>query len=120
MSPSARVRRKFDDNFKLDVVQEFLSGSLTLYGLCKKYCLRSSVLHRWIRTFAPEYQFNESPMGKKPRSQSEELLALERALRQKELELKREKMRADFYETMVDIAKEDFNIDLRKKAGTKQ
>ena len=33
-------------------------------------------------------------------------------------ELKREKLRADFYEEMVDFGKEVYGIDL-KKAGTK-
>jgi hypothetical protein len=59
-------------------------------------------------------------MGKsKDRSDSEEIRELRQQLRKKELELKKEKMRADFYETMVDVAEEQFNISIRKKAGAK-
>ncbi|MCD7900673.1 MAG: hypothetical protein LUH22_12605 [Bacteroides sp.] len=56
---------------------------------------------------------------KKDRSESEEIRDLKRQLRQKELELKKEKMRADFYQTMVDVAEEQLGIDIRKKVGTK-
>jgi cell division septum initiation protein DivIVA len=47
-----------------------------------------------------------------------------KALREEILELKKklyqETMRADFYDTMVDVAEEMFNIEIRKKAGTGQ
>lgn len=56
---------------------------------------------------------------KKDRSESEEIRDLKRQLRQKELGLKKEKMRADFYQTMVDVAEEQLGIDIRKKVGTK-
>ena len=35
-------------------------------------------------------------------------------------QLYQEKMRADFYDTMVDVAEEMFGIEIRKKAGTGQ
>ena len=47
-----------------------------------------------------------------------------KALRKEVLELKKklydETMRADFYDTMVDVAEEMFGIEIRKKAGTGQ
>ncbi len=120
MDKLVRHRRRFDDNFKFSVVQELLISSCSQYSLCKKYSISDTVLRRWIRTFAPEYKSDFVGMGKKVLSESDEILALKLALRQKELELKKEKMRADFYQTMVDVAEEQFNIDIRKKAGTKR
>ena len=47
-----------------------------------------------------------------------------KALRREVLELKKrlydETMRADFYDTMIDVAEEMFGIEIRKKAGTGQ
>lgn len=115
----SRTYRKFDTSFKLSVVQEYLNGA-SQYSLSKKYSIDWSLIHKWIRIFAPEYHPVESiPMGKK-QSESLEIQALKRALREKELELSRERMRADFYETMVEVAEEQFNIEIRKKAGTNQ
>ena len=53
-------------------------------------------------------------------NQAEEI----KALREEVLELKKklynETMRADFYDTMIDVAEEMFDIEIRKKAGTRQ
>lgn len=116
------INRKFSDDFKLSVVESFVSGSCTQYFLCKKYSLSRTLIRNWVRIFAPDYkpELVASSMGKKVLSESEEILSLKRALREKTLELKREKMRGDFYETMVDVAEEQFNIAIRKKAGAKQ
>lgn len=115
-----RTRRKFDTAFKLSVVQEYLNGA-SKSSLGKKYSIVPAVIRSWICTFAPEYAPTESnvEMSKK-QSESEKIQVLKRALREKELELSRERMRADFYETMVDVAEEQFNIKIRKKAGTNQ
>lgn len=58
-------------------------------------------------------------MKKSKASESQEISDLKRQLRQKELELKREKMRSEFLDTMIDVAEEMFHVPIRKKAGTK-
>lgn len=111
-------RKVYDTAFKFAVIEEYFSGDLSLNDFCKKKSLDRGTFNYWLLTFAPE---GDKDMGKeKECSESEEIRELKRQLRQKELELKKEKMRADFYETMVDVAEEQFNIDIRKKAGTKR
>ena len=51
---------------------------------------------------------------------SEEIKALRAELLSLKKQLYDEQMRADFYETMVDVAEEMFNIEIRKKADTGQ
>lgn len=118
MCSSSRSVRRFSSDFKISVVQEYLSGGISKYGLCKKYSLDKRVLRSWILTFAPEPSLD--PSMSKTSSESDVILELKRQLRQKELDLKREKMRADFYETMVDVAESQFNVPIRKKVGVKR
>lgn len=113
------TNRHFSDAFKMDVVDDYLQSGVSLRAICKKYSIWSSNLHNWIRIFAPESIELEVTMSKK-RDENEEILHLKRLLQQKELELKREKMRADFLDEMIDVAEETFQIPVRKKAGTKQ
>ena len=114
------VNRKFDNEFKLSVVQSFVSGESTQYALCKRYSLSRTLIRNWIRIFAPDYQPTQRDFMNKKQSESAEIQALKRALREKEVEVSRQRMRADFYETMVEVAEEQFNIEIRKKAGTKR
>ncbi len=112
--------RKFSLEFKMNVVEEYLQGGTSKYGICKKYHLHEVVFRDWLRIFAPVPPSAASFMKKSKESESEEILELKRQLRQKELELKREKMRSAFLDTMIDVAEEMFNVPIRKKAGTKQ
>ena len=80
-----------------------------------------STVNGILRKFAAENDKSALLMGKNANtSESEEI----KALRKEVLELKRklydETMRADFYDTMIDVAEEMFNIQIRKKAGTGQ
>ncbi len=59
-------------------------------------------------------------MKKEKRTESEEVVELKRQLQQTKLALQKEKMRADFYNEMINVAEETLNIPIRKKAGTKQ
>lgn len=119
MSKKGSIHRHFSDDFKISIVEEFLSGSFSQHSLCKKYSLHGGSLREWIRIFAPEYEFASDIMSKKP-SENDQIRELKLALRQKELELKREKMRGDLYETIIEVAEEQFQIPIRKKAGTKR
>jgi cell division septum initiation protein DivIVA len=51
---------------------------------------------------------------------NEELQALKKKVAELEKQLKYQEMRADAYDTMIDIAEKKFNIPIRKKAGAKQ
>lgn len=121
MSQTNQSRRQFDVAFKMSVVEEAIHGTQSKHALCKKYSISStSTLRSWIRIFAPDYELNNDVMKRNPQSENEEILALRRALQEKELCLKREKMRADFLDTMIDVAEKKFQLPIRKKAGTKQ
>jgi hypothetical protein len=81
--------------------------------------LKRGVYYKILRTFASEYPELADQMKKKGseivpddyRKLLEEVSTLK-------TELKKEKLRADFYEEMVAFGKEVYGIDL-KKAGTK-
>ena len=121
MSESIKKRVSYSDSFKLQVVQESLAENVNKAALCRKYSISSpALLQQWTRIFAPKPKLEEIPMKSPSTKESDEILALKRQLQQQSLELKKEKMRADFYDEMINVAEEMFNIPIRKKAGTKQ
>ena len=88
----------------------------------------------WIRTFVaenPSYKSKrmklmeekrekkaienslQSPLPQDKQSLQSEVARLRKALREAS-------MRADLYDEMIDVAEKQFNISIRKKAGTKQ
>ena len=73
-------------------------------------------VHDILRNFAAENDKSALLMGKKVKtSESEEIKALRKEVWDLKKQLYHEKMRADFYDTMVDVAEEMFGIEIRKK-----
>ena len=88
-------------------------------SIIAKYGLGRSTVYKILRTFEasnPEKALEMRKEGKDVTTDSYEQLQAENARLQ--AELKREKLRADFYEEMVAFGSEVYGIDL-KKAGTK-
>lgn len=121
MSKTGRKNNSYSDEFKIKVVKEALLGEISKSAVCRKYSIpRISTIWDWIHIFAPEYKSKISPMAKSKESENAEIRELKKLLQQKEAELSQERMRADFYNKMIDVAEDMFNIPIRKKAGTKQ
>ncbi|VAW28859.1 hypothetical protein MNBD_BACTEROID06-439, partial [hydrothermal vent metagenome] len=60
------------------------------------------------------------PILKEMNNGSEDILKLKARITQLEEELKLSKLKGKAYQIMVEIAKEDYNLDLEKKSGAKQ
>ena len=81
--------------------------------------IKRSQIYRFLSIFAAEHPDLVEQMKKKRKDVTpDEYQKLLEKVSTLESELKREKLRADFYEEMVAFGKEVYGIDL-KKAGTK-
>ena len=65
--------------------------------------------------------YDETDMSRKSKQQLEDELKVMKAENKRLQEaLALEKLRSKAYDTMIDVAEANFNIPIRKKAGTKQ
>lgn len=106
---------------KKEIVKARYLEGVSQSELARRYGTVQPVISQIIRTFAAENDKSTFFMKKDAKtSESEEI----EALRRENLELRKklydETMRADFFETMVDVSEEMFGIEIRKKAGTGQ
>ena len=93
-----------------------------------------SMLYRWIAKFAEANGLNESTEMSKntakgqPQSTLQEGLSgstddvnvLRARIEELEEQLRHEKMRAEAYNTMIDLAESTFKVPIRKKSGAKR
>ena len=80
--------------------------------------IKRSQVYRFLRIFASEYPELAEQMKKREDVSPDEYKKLLEEVSTLKSELRRERLRADFYEEMVAFGKEVYGIDL-KKAGTK-
>ena len=117
-----KKKRKFlSDEEKMEIIKLHHLEGVSQCELARRYDTRQPVVTRIISKFAAENDKSALLMKKHT---TDSLSEENKALRKEVLELKKklydETMRADFYDTMVDVAEEMFGIEIRKKAGTGQ
>ena len=114
------------------VIEARLQNGYSVRRLTKIFPLSKHTIERWIANFAEDNPHKAPIMKKrsiKPEHQVEQELrtdlpedvkALQEEVLRLKKELKQEKMRADAYDMMIDLAEDAFKIPIRKKSGAEQ
>ena len=103
----------------VEIIKLYYLEHLSMLEISKKKGLSISTLYRKIHNFeASNPQIADQMQKKGKEITPEDYRKLQAEVSRLQGELKREKLRADFYEEMVAFGKEVYGIDL-KKTGTK-
>lgn len=118
-TPSGRIYLGREDKEK--IIREYYLEKVSKEELITRYNVSRNQIYRIIRKFAAENEKSTLLMKNKPTNNAaEELKALQEEVLSLKKQLYDEQMRADFFETMIDVAESTFNIEIRKKVGTGQ
>jgi transposase-like protein len=112
-------KHQYELAFKRKVCEELLSGQISIGDIARKYNIPGAgTIMRWVRWFQKEQEYlislqnmNDSPTHSEHNTnKSDQDLSTE---------IQTAKIKIATLETMIDIAEKQFNIDIRKKSGTK-
>jgi len=99
------------------IAREYLRGGIGYRELAAKYGVSHSAIAKWVRIFLANKKLREpSVVGfgqVEQKGPTKEILELQKQLKKAELHNK-------LLEAMLDIGKEQYGVDLRKKPGTKR
>lgn len=117
-----RTQKDYSYAFKLSVVEEVERGFIGIKAAQHKYGIQGdATIRTWIRKYGTLDWGNKShqPMAKPPEQKLLELEQKVRLLEKQKAELEKKASTADkkaiFFDMMIDIAEEEFNIPIRKK-----
>lgn len=118
-----RTQKDYTMSFKLQIVQEIERGQLTGTEATKKYGIqcRKTVV-QWLRKFGNFDWENQIPfnMTKSPEQRIMELEAKVKLLEKQKSFLEQQAFVADkkaiIFDMMIDIAEEEYKIDIRKNS----
>lgn len=121
-------RKTYSKDEKLSIIQAYLSSGESMEHFQNRNGLGHCTLSRWMTIFALDKPINGETVTKKnePPDRSElkvlkaKEMALESEISRLKAELKAERLKAEAYSVMIDVAEEQFGVDIRKKAGAKQ
>ena len=116
---------KFTDDFKLMVVQDYVSSGISKEELKRKYDFTGcNNIYRWMRKFGlskpseDQIKLHRFMANEQQKSTSEQELELR--VKRLEEDLKLEQFRTKALNTMIDIAERELKVDIRKKSGAKR
>lgn len=125
-------RTSLRDQYYEQAVNLFYKEGLSYRNIAQIIPVGKSTIAKWIANFAkdspqeapimkrrsikPEHQVEQEPRTDLP----EDVKALQAEVLRLKKELKQEKMRADAYDMMIDLAEDAFKIPIRKKSGAEQ
>lgn len=110
---------KYDIAFKRRVANEYINGDRSLKELSQIFNVRFQAISTWAKEFSSELGQTTGAVRMTEEEQKErsELQKQLEALKEK---LEYEQMKNFALETMIDLAKSELGVDLRKNSGAKQ
>lgn len=105
---------------KKEVVEEYVRGGVSLRELEGKYGINFRTIHRWVKETEAEYEPGERDRRKEQRRLAVKQRDVPVEVRELQKELEKARLKNELLTVMIEIAEEQFGIDIRKKSGAKQ
>jgi transposase len=108
-----RKRRIYSEEFKRELVGLFEQGTYSVPQLEKLYGVHCGNVYEWIYKYST---FNEKSVCvvEKKESHSQKLKELEQQVKELERLVGQKQIKIEYLEKMIDIAKQEYQIDIKK------
>lgn len=114
-----KKRRQYSEELKKELVSLFEKGKFSVPQLEKLYGICNVTIYQWIYKYST---FNEKGFRVIEMKQSSisKLKELEQKVKELERVVGQKQIKIEYLEKMIEIAKEELNIDIKKKYNTPQ
>jgi len=111
-------RVKYDLSFKMKVAREYLEGNLSLPQLGQKYGVNFRRIFEWKEQYSPELS-EEIIIRPMTLEEQKSLEALQKQNQELLKQLEHAQMKAKAYEILIELAEEQYGIEVRKNSGAR-
>lgn len=116
---SQRINRYFSEPFKVKKVREIEKNTTTVLEVSREYEVSTTSVYKWLHKYSRNRKRGVKQVvelmsdTRKIQDLKDRIRELEQMLGQKQFEI-------EFKSKMIDIAEEMYDIDIKKKLGSKQ
>jgi transposase-like protein len=111
--------RRYSKEFKESIVKEFELGKLSVLQLGRIHNISFQVIYNWIYKFSTFNEKGYRVIEMKDSSQ-QKVKELEQKVRELEQIVGRKQIMIDYLEKMMELAKDELHIDIKKNFDTRQ
>jgi transposase len=114
-----KKRRQYTEAFKKEIVECFERGEYSVYQLERLHGISNQSIYNWVYRFSTfndkGYRVIEHQM-----SSSKKVKELEAKVRDLEQTVGKKQITIDYLEKMIELAKDEYQIDIKKNSFTPQ
>jgi transposase len=114
-----RKKRKYSEEFRRSLVKDFESGKFSVPQLERLHNIGNALLYKWIYRYSQSNEHGQRIVEMKD-SSTQKLKVLEQRVKELEQMVGRKQIEIDYLEKMIDLAKEELHIDIKKNFNTPQ
>lgn len=116
---AVKKQRIYSEEFKRSIVNDFESGKHSVPELEKLHGISNNSIYNWIYKFST---FNKKGFRvvEHKKSSQKKVKELEQQIKELQAALGRKQIQIDYLETMMEVAKEELDIDIKKNYSTLQ
>ena len=118
MSRQERQLRRFSRAFRQQKVREIELGRTTVREVSLVYQVSTTAVYKWLYKYSTIRSKQERIIVER-KSDTRRIKDLEARIRELEQLVGQKQIKVEFYEKMLEIAKEELGIDVKKKFGTR-
>jgi transposase-like protein len=117
MTVKERRYRRFSESFKREKVKEIIENRSTVSDICRVNEVSYIAVYHWINLYSNTNKPHRTIVEAK--SDTTKILALQKKIADLERLIGQKQVQIDFQEKMIEIAEETYQVDIKKKFGTK-
>lgn len=110
-------QRRYSEEFKRKLVEDFEKGVMSVCQMEKHYGIANSLIYDWIYKFST-YNQKDIRIVEMKDSQTNKIKELENKIKELERAVGQKQINIDYLEKMIELAKENYDIDIKKNSDT--
>ncbi|MGF1557207.1 transposase [Paucihalobacter sp.] len=114
-----KKQRRFSEEFKKSIVNDFENGKFSVPQLERLHNISNPQIYNWIYKYSRSNERGQRIVEMKD-SSIQKLKALEQKIKELEQTVGKKQIQIDYLEKMIDIAKTELDIDIKKNSNTPQ
>jgi transposase-like protein len=114
----SRQNRYFSDDIKKKIVRDLEKNLITVADVIKVYQVSRNSVYKWIYKYSSMAKRQHKQVVE-PKSDTQRIKLLEERIKELERIVGQKQLLLEFKDKMIEIAEETYNIDIKKKVGSK-
>ena len=114
----SRNNRYFSENFRKQRVKEIEQNLITVAEICREYTVSRTSVYRWIYKYSRHLNKTTKQVVEL-KSDTRKIGELKKRIKELEQIIGQKQIRIDFQEKMIEIAEQEYKVDIKKKYGSK-